>query len=165
MSEDTNVNPYEAPQSEVEKVSNTSAINIFPRFSAWGVFGLSLITLGIYAFYWMISRAGILNKNTDDKISQGFITTAIILYIVAFFGSFVDVIDPNAVGLIMAMSIVSLVSAIWNIVLIFKIRNRINAMTNSEPGSTTWMGGVLTFLFAAIYVQYKINEMIDMQDS
>lgn len=43
--DNTAENPYKAPEAEVVSDSGTGSLSdIFPRFSAWGVFGLSIIT-------------------------------------------------------------------------------------------------------------------------
>ena len=63
-------NPYAAPQSDVIEASGNTRIHIFKRFSAWWVFILNLVTMGIYPLYWMYNRASIINNHHDKKIEN-----------------------------------------------------------------------------------------------
>ena len=50
-------NPYESPSAELIDKGSLGSINQFKRFTAWGVFGLSMITLGIYPVYWLMRKS------------------------------------------------------------------------------------------------------------
>jgi len=149
------------PRADFHQSDTQYDIEIFPRLSAWAVLGLIIITLGFYMIYWMVSRASILNTRSEYTISKIFTFIAIILAIFSFLGLFVDLFYPESYGLIVLRTIVLLVAFIWNMIFIFKIRHRINVMTGSLGGETTHMKGIFTFFFTAIYMQYKLNQMID----
>ncbi|WP_193162454.1 DUF4234 domain-containing protein [Microbulbifer hainanensis] len=129
----------------------------FSRFSAWGVFGLSLITLGIYPIYWLYTRANIINQHHENKISMVWLNLLVISFIIAFFGGFLG--QSAAVAtLLLATNIVYMVSYLASL---FKVRNRLQDMMNERFGAKYSVGPVLTFFFSAIYLQYKINQCID----
>ncbi|EAR61227.1 DUF4234 domain-containing protein [Neptuniibacter caesariensis] len=159
-------NPYSAPESNLEKPLHSGDMSVFPRFSTWAVFGLSIITFGIYAAYWLYSRTNKLNSITDNKISQGFITTALVLYAASILVQFAPfIIGFESVATLMSISpLISLaVFVVW-IVWAFKFRNRLNEITNSA-GKPTWAGPILTFFFQTFYLSYKVNQNIDVQKS
>lgn len=148
-------NPYEAPSSQLE-VDSSSKIFIFNRFSAWFVFGLSIITLGIYPIYWMFTRAMTLNNKTDNPIAMfwlyGLIAIVIFHYSILF-------LFPAMVKFELLVRAVRLV---FSLVVIFSIRNRLQDIINADIGPIgTNLSGIMTFFFHAIYLQYKINEAID----
>ena len=52
----TDHNPYAAPKADVVKPpsdDNFEKIKTIPRFTTWGVVGLTIITFGIYGFNWI----------------------------------------------------------------------------------------------------------------
>ena len=151
-------NPYAAPQSQVIENDGEGSITHFERFSAWGVFGLSFITLGIYSIYWMYSRTKVLNEITDDPIPESFTNAVLGLYVGNWILSFADG-AMDSVALSGLSSLVSLASGILGIIWIFKMKNRVEPFARNFSFS-----GLLTFFFGAIYVQYKINEAIDASE-
>ena len=157
-------NPYSAPATTVDDLGESNgSIHDFPRFSAWGVFGLSVITLGIYSVYWMYTRSKIINSNDKlDSIPEGFMITAMVFTVVNLLGGFVEGVavgmteDAQTVIMIASISkILGLVTGIMNLVWIFKVKNRICTLAGISAN------GVMTFFFQALYVQYKINQAID----
>lgn len=166
-SEETQNNPYTAPEADLNTATSGNGITVFDRFSAWGVFGLMFITLGIYYVYWAYTRTQRINSVVENKISDAFILTTMGLYIVYFFASFATPFFGDSLGMFfeIAVGILGLAATILPIVWVFKIRNRINQVTGSEKGDTTWLGPVMTFFFSAIYLQYKINQNLDLLNS
>lgn len=157
-------NPYVAPAAELEVEHAAGDLSVFKRFTTWGVFGLSIITLGLYTIYWLYSRSQKLNQITDAPISQGFIGTATAVYVLSFFFSFVvpfvGVSMENMGLLVMIDSLLSLTSIVLFIVWSFKFRNRLNRVTQSA-GKPTWSGPIMTFFFNVLYLNYKVNQNID----
>ncbi|SIQ86753.1 DUF4234 domain-containing protein [Marinobacterium stanieri] len=152
-------NPYAAPEAELEVQQAEGDLSVFKYFTTWAVLGLSIITLGIYPIYWLYNRTQKLNTITPTPISQGFVTAALVImilstvlsYVLPFLGSTLLVLIGN---------LISLVSTVLFFVWVFKFRNRLNAVTQSQ-GQPTWAGPVLTFFFSIFYLNYKINQHID----
>lgn len=162
---ETTNNPYTAPDSDLNTAKSETAITVFERFSAWGVFGLTLITLGIYYVYWLYTRTKRLNSAVDNKISDLFIMVTLVCYVINMVGSYAPFLGAElllAPTFVIANTVLSLVASILFIVWAFKVRNRIDQMTNSEKGDETWCGPVKTFFFSCIYLQYKINQNLDL---
>ena len=65
-------NPYKTPDSDVSDIKNGEITidNCFPKISAWMVFGLSLISIGIYPVYWLYTRSKKMNLVVERKISE-----------------------------------------------------------------------------------------------
>ena len=83
MSEES-ANIYEAPEAELtqQNTGGNKPILNFDRFSAWGVFFLSLITLGIYAIYWLVSRTNKANALAKHQVNQNLVYGYIALYVI-----------------------------------------------------------------------------------
>ena len=151
-------------QSDNNQTSNDLADLLrIGRFSAWFVFGLSIITIGIYPIYWMYTRAKIINSLHENKISSTLLTSLIIVTVLSygldFFGSDNDLeseISIDIVGLF-----IGLVYLILYLVVLFKIRNRLQIIINRTSNQSYELGSVFTFFFFVIYLQYKINQSID----
>ncbi|WP_163832268.1 DUF4234 domain-containing protein [Spartinivicinus ruber] len=156
--------PYAVPNANlVADSSKDNGISQLPRFSAWGVFFLTLITLGIYYYIWMYKRTKVINTVCNKKIPTGLTNTAISLYIINFLmniyiGAVGEGVDSSV---IMVENIISIVAVILSIIWLYTIRNRLHVIENVSKDSKFWIGGILTFFFSTIYLQYKINQMID----
>jgi len=160
---DNTQTPYAAPSADLVEQKDPNKIKQFERFSAWGVFGLGIITLGIYPVYWLCTRAQKINSIHENKISKIWINILIfstILYYVA--SILIEFISTNS-SLLITVSVIILVVAISYlvsyIVVAFSIKNRVREITNNKSN------GILTFFFGAIYLQYKINQAIDQSGS
>jgi len=161
-------NPYSAPKADLAvkpSGGGIEKIKHFKRFTAWGVFGLSLITYGIYTVYWLYSRTKILNELVpDNKIADWIPSTLILTTLVSIGAGIVSGGYVSAVSVGIANSIYllsTLAYLVLYIILIFAFRNRMNVLSDSHAGSKFWIGGIMTFFFNAIYFQYKINQVHD----
>ncbi len=168
MSKQTeNQNPFEAPSANLETQTSgqLSFVNSFTRFTAWGVFGLMIITLGLYLYYWMFTRVKKLNSNLsmEHKISSllthTVIATGLIYTLFAYLPNFVDssLIQSMLLVTVILMMVYFVAYLMW----IFKFRNRLNLLTGAKKGDKLWLGGIMTFFFNVIYFQYKINQIHD----
>lgn len=165
---DTNVTPevenaFEAPKADLTNTSTEKPILEMERFSAWGVFGLSIITFGIYWVYWMYTRITQLNGLSEEKkVNVNYLNAYIGLYIVNLVFSIVNSQDT---AIVIASGVISLVSFIVLMIVIFSARRVIEEVINKGSAEPVALGGVMTFFFQVIYFQYKINEAIDNQSN
>lgn len=160
-------NPYAAPEADLEVQQAAGDISVFPRFSTWAVFGLSIITLGIYTIYWLYDRTRKLNSISENQISQGVVSASVGLFVASGISSIVvAVVGPSSSfgALVLVDGLLGLASGIMILVWAFKFRNRLNRVTNSE-GKPTWAGPILTFFFNVLYLSYKINQHLDIRAS
>ena len=156
MSEATN-DPYRTPEASLVQPTNDQSILAFRRFTAWGVFGLTIITFGIYPYYWMYSRATIINSLHEDKIPLALPLSLMGVVFLSYASSFFG----EGETAIIASLVITLIYLVLYFVVLFKIRNRLQDIINRSGNKQYKLGPILTFFFYAIYLQYKINECID----
>jgi len=161
MNQET-ANPYQTPEASVETASGGKLSSVFDRFSAWGVFGLLLITLGIYGLYWLYNRTQRLNQHVENPISSTFITTTLVLYVIGILTNFAPLLGI-APEISLALGLAGLVGTIMWFVWLYKLRNRIHDYLSASKEKGNWFGPILTFFFNVIYLQYKINQSIDSE--
>lgn len=162
-------NPYSAPDADLAVKSSGSGIDSIkeiPRFTAWAVFGLSLITFGIYSYYWLYSRTTQLNNMSapENRVASWLPITAVSLIAVSWILSFAplasaDLATSTAFSGISA--IISIVYIVFYIMWIFAFRKALHALSGANKGDMFWLGGIMTFFFNTIYFQYKINQIHD----
>ena len=150
-------NPYKTPEAYLVQPSQDKSILEFKRFSAWGVFGLTIITLGIYPYYWMYTRAKVINSVHDDKIPMAWPTSLFVIFILSYATSFIG--ESNEA--IIANLVITVVYLVLYVIVLFKIRNRLQVIINRSGNKEYRLGPLMTFFFYAIFLQYKINECID----
>jgi len=150
-------NPYRTPEAPLKQAVDKESILLFKRFTAWGVFGLTIVTIGIYPVYWMYSRATVINSFHENKISPVFLYTLVVAVILStatlFFG-------PGDTEVIIG-GVITIVYFVVYLIVLFKIRNRLQVIVNQTSDKTYNLSIILTFFFYVIYLQYKINECID----
>lgn len=145
-------------------VKGLERVEVFPRVNVWLVLLLSLITLGIYQIFWFADRAFKMNRvMPENPISPALIQGYIGVVIVSFISGIVVGImtmTASADAIVVADgvdTVISLVSTIVYLFLLFKFRNRLNEMAGAVKGEKEWCSGILTFFFSLLYLQYKIN--------
>ncbi|MGO2477162.1 MAG: DUF4234 domain-containing protein [Pseudoalteromonas sp.] len=151
-------NVYEAPESNLSQnnSSNNKPILDFERFSAWGVFFLTFLTLGIYGVYWLVSRTQKANSLAKHQLNINLLYGYIALYVINFALSFAAL--PPVLSFILSLS-----SFVIGLVVIFTLRTSLVELINEGSNEPVKLGGIMTFFFNIIYFQYKINEAIDNQ--
>ncbi len=147
-------NIYQSPSSDLD-VSEGGDIANFKRFSAWGVFGLSVITLGIYPAYWLYSRSKVLNSFHENGISFVLLNAFLLFVFLSFSIGILSGVIPENTILAAVNGIISIPYFVIYLVILFKFRGRIKDISGGQ------VGPVLTFFGSAIYLQYKINAFID----
>jgi len=131
-------NIYSPPESEVT-VRAYGNINLFKRFSAWFTIILIVVTLGLYLLYWLHTRTKTLNQIVHHQISTIFTSAAALLLVASwailtaelFFEEFP--IFPDVMQYFTYLPILDMISNIL----------------------------VIVWFFQIIYLQYKINQLID----
>lgn len=152
-------NIYEAPVSQVENESRADGIGNFKRFTAWAVFGLSVVTLGIYPIYWLYTRANTINRFHTTQIPAIVINGFLLLVLASTGASIAVEFYPDNEALTIVNGVASLLYFVSYLVILFTIRNRLCEITKKK------VNPVLTFFGTAIYLQYKINQTIDEENN
>lgn len=158
--------PYSAPNSDLSTATyGPEGIYELPRFSAWGVFFLSIVTVGFYYYYWLYRRTLIINRVCDHKISM-ILPHIILVYIVvsaiyAFYSGYSIAYSSYEPPLYQYLQPANYFCTFLSYIWLFAIRNRIHYMCILEKTNVFWIGRFFTVIGSNIYLQYKINQMID----
>jgi fumarate reductase subunit D len=157
-------NPYESPQADLSIPEEQSdRLDIFERFSTWYVFGLALVTMNLYIFYWLYSRTRTLNRLKGiSPIGDTFILSTIIINIVSLLLSLGGVIIKNSSEYVLMSNITSIIAGILVLVWVFKFRHRLNDFLEQHQLPHRKAGPVFTFLFQTLHLSYKINENLEL---
>lgn len=154
--------PYSTPSANLfETKKGANALSEFKRVSTWKVFFLSLITFGIYIYYWIYSRTKILNKLPSvEPIGNVFMNSVIVFLILScILGWFTKV---NTDSSLLALSqVVSFAASALAIIWCFKFKNRLNTFISNNIGNGSMLTPIMTFFFQVLYLSYKLNENID----
>ncbi|WP_440904574.1 DUF4234 domain-containing protein [Catenovulum sp. SX2] len=156
-------NAFEAPKAELADLNANDQILNLKRFSAWGVFFLSIITLGIYFLYWMYTRSVSLNNlETENKVNMTTVYAYIATYVISQVISIASEFMPEQHVVAIVSGGIGLVNMIFYIVVAFSIRKVLMEVLNKNQGEqVVKVNGVLTFFFSVIYFQFKINKAHD----
>jgi len=156
---------YDAPESEVT-FRHYGEINLFQRFSTWYTIILIILTLGLYVLYWMHTRTKVLNKIVRDQISSVFTCITAFLFVASYVVGMVEIVfDEFSMFQDMKqyftyLPTLEIISNIIFLVWVFKFRNRLQETFSSADID---IGIIPTFFFQIIYLQYKINRLIDQK--
>jgi len=121
----------------------------------------SHVTQWLYSVIWLYNRTKVLNKiSKSDPISSGYVNTSIACFIVGLaLDVYTRVSGNEAMNVLLASAVIYLISAIFIVIWCFKIKRLIEDLP--VAGLPMRLSGFMTFLFHVIYLQYKINQLID----
>ena len=134
--------------------------SVFKEKSVVIVLALCVFTFGLYVIFRLWQLTKILNSKTESHISQAFTTTPISIHLVSLLVLIYYFLFPAPVALLITAKLLHLLSAIFHIIWIIKVRNRINRINNVLKGNALWLGPFLSSFFHVIYFQHKINQSI-----
>ena len=155
----TDENVYSAPQSDVStSIDTNSEIEAFPRKSAWAVFFLAVFTLGMYVYYWLYTRTKIINTLPNRKVSLLPITAIVVLFVITFILAFFSELNKGNTALTGLLAIIRIIFSILYLVALYSVRSELMHILKVSGASNAEIGGVRTFFFGTIYLQYKINQ-------
>ena len=135
--------------------------------STWKLFGLGLITYGVYFAYYVKTKTSVINERCEvsERIPDSFVTFIIVinyLSLVLFFPYlFVEETHPIAALSSLVDSICGITFIVWG----FKARNRMNAILSAQKTGNQWFHGFWTFFFTPLYFNFKINKLNEMVQS
>jgi len=152
-------NPYAPPSADCSAPSAPSdLLRELRSQSTWRLFGLGLITLGVYYAHYCARQSRVINRYVGaDAIPTALVVTIVGLSYVSlalFFGYlFVDEGHPVAVASNVSDKLWMLSLLIWG----FYARNRVNAWAGFHARDPRRIHGLWTFLFTPLHFNYKIN--------
>lgn len=136
---------------------------VFKEKSVAAVVALCVFTFGLYVIFRLWQLTKILNSRIENHISKAFTSTAISIHLISLLGLIYYFLFPAPIALLITAKLLHLLSAIFHIVWIIKVRNRINSINNVPKGNALWLDPFLSSFFHVIYFQHKINQSIDSE--
>jgi len=139
----------------------------FKRISWPMILFLNIITVGIYPFFWFLRRERAFNRlESKNKLSKKFLIFLIVAVfsqlVLGFVSGVYDSLDsPARADLIMNIGdVVGWVAVILLTVVSFHTRKILIDHTE-VMGQPIKINRFWTFLFNNLYLQYKLNDLID----
>ena len=137
--------------------------SVFKEKSVVAVLAFCVFSFGLYVIFRLWQLTNILNSRMENHISKAFTITAISIHLVSLFGLIYYFLFTAPTALLITAKLLHLLSAIFHIVWIIKVRNRINSINNVSKGNALWLDPFLSSFFHVIYFQHKINQSIDSE--
>jgi L-asparagine transporter-like permease len=140
----------------------TEKISKFPRINVIYVIFLSYITFSFYIFFWLKKYSNILNKElSDKKISNIWFPLSITVTIINFVMIFIEIFTNDNPQIVLIGKQINTIYIIILILWLFKVRDKMNIVLETEKNTQYWYSGILTFFFNIWYLQYKTNRIQD----
>lgn len=134
--------------------------SVFKEKSLIAVLALCVFSFGLYVIFRLWQLTNILNSKTENNISKVFTTITISIHLVSLLGLIYYFLFPAPATLLLIAKLLHLLSTIFHIIWIIKVRNRINRINNVSKGNMLWLDPILSSFFHVIYFQHKINQSI-----
>lgn len=133
---------------------------IFERKSVAKTFALCVFTFGIYVIYRLYTLTDQVNGFLRKPISGWFVISAVAVHFISLFSLIIFFTAKGSPELLIFSKVMHLVSSIFHVTWLIKIRNRINLITGVGKESKFWLNPVLSSFLHVIYIQYKINQLL-----
>jgi hypothetical protein len=133
---------------------------IFEVVSVNKIILLCILSFGMYVIFKLYTFSNKVNKKVASPISNFFMHTAIVIHLISFISLLIFFGIDGSQELLIFSKLMHVLSSIFHITWIIKVRNRINIINSVMKGNKLWLNAILSSLFHVIYMQYKINESI-----
>jgi hypothetical protein len=133
----------------------------FEEKSVFIVVALCVLTFGLYVIYRLYQLTNIVNLLTRNPISKSFVWTAISVHLMSLLGLIYYFLFPAPTEILVGAKLLHLLSSLFHVIWIIKVRNRVNTINNVKKGSKLWLNPFLSGFFHVIYIQHKINQSIE----
>jgi len=126
---------------------------------------LSVITYGVYTVYFLRRLTDQINVSLDPeyRISHGFVVTNFVFAYLSLAMLALFLIVPEGHPVVGFSDFLNRIYVILVLVWSFTVRNRLNSLLASTPGTASWFHGFWTFLFQYWYINYKINVLCEAE--
>lgn len=139
-------------------MSNVEGVNQFKAIGHFKMLLLTLVTLGFYLPYWIITRSQRLHDLTQGR-TRGLILSYVValMFCVWLLGQIVPVPGAWRLGLSVLMQVLNLSLLVWS----FWFRACWNQYVDAEKGSLLWNNLFYAWFALMFYHQIKINQRIN----
>ncbi|MDR3706821.1 MAG: hypothetical protein P4L33_00855 [Capsulimonadaceae bacterium] len=149
----------------------TADIREFERQNEFLLLLLLIVTLGLYAPFWMLRTAKVVDRVIPSKaIPIPLIWTLLCLqianFVVAFAAGMVGVTAPSMARLFHeGDQAVGLLVGVFGLFLAFWFRGTLNAVLERTAPKLRGFGTVGTFFFGVLYLQIRLNQRIKEREA
>ena len=119
---------------------------------------LCVLTLGAYLIFKLYKFTRQINHYTEFKISNVFISLAIVLYAVSLSSLIYSLTNFHDHSVLESSIGIHALSSVFDITWIVMVRNRLNLILGTNKGDRLWLNPFITSIFHVIYFQHKINQ-------
>jgi hypothetical protein len=133
--------------------------DIFESQSVVKTITLCMLTFGLYVIYRLFTLTKEVNGNVNNIIPTWFTFSAITIHLISFISLVTFFATANGTQELLIFSkAMHVLSSIFHVTWLIKVRNRINQISGVKKGSEFWLNPILSSFFHVIYIQYKINQ-------
>ena len=119
---------------------------------------LCIATFGLYVIYRLYQLTTVINHRVINGISTLFVWSAISIHLTSLLMLAYYFLYSAPAELLILAKVMHLISSIFHVIWIFKVKNRINEINNAYKGNSLWLKPFLSAFFHVIYFQMKINQ-------
>ncbi|WP_229377312.1 DUF4234 domain-containing protein [Shewanella woodyi] len=134
--------------------------NIFHSNSIPKTITFCVLTFGIYVIYQLFTLTRIVNENVVNPIPQWFSISAITIHLISYFSLIIFFVASGSQELLIFSKAMHVISSIFHITWLIKVRNRINQIIGAKKGGDLWLNPILSSFLHVIYIQHKINQFL-----
>ncbi len=140
-------------------------INLMKSQSTWRLYFFSMFSLGIYTAYYIQQQSQKLAQIPNvPLISSNFLNSTIAAYGLSAALTVASFFVPPEHTLNLTSTVFALISNVMALLWAWQMRSRLNTVLALTPESADWFHGGWTFLFTALYINYKINRLHEGQE-
>lgn len=132
--------------------------------STWALFGLAVITFGVYYPFYARRQTLILNEFSppESRISLGFINAWFVVTFTSLALLFCYFFVPDDSPWKTISNLSDRVDNVLALIWAFLARGALNRLLQSQVKTPTWFHGGWTFFFQVLYINFKINTILEL---
>ena len=134
--------------------------DVFESQSIAKTIALCVFTFGLFVIYRLFSLTKSVNGNVINPIPQLFSISAISIHLISFFSLVIFFVASGSQELLIFSKGMHVLSSIFHVTWLLKIRSKINQIIGAEKGSELWLSPILSSFLHVIYIQHKINQAL-----
>ena len=134
--------------------------------STWKLFGLFLITYGVYGAHYVKTKTSVINEQCEvnERISDSFINFIIVINYVSLALFFLCSVVEDTHPIAELSDLVDLVANATFIVWGFMAERRLNMLLSGNKTYEKWYRGSWKVAFSPFYFNFKVNKLSETVD-